>query len=84
MFGATLVPAGHFSLDDSRVDSIVTCGNFLVRHLPDNSITPLLERIEAASREMDKMQQRHDKRNLGKSEKDRTSAPRRSTSATHV
>lgn len=38
-----------------------------------------LERIEAASRELEEMQKRHEKRNRGKSDKDRTSAPRAST-----
>ena len=37
-----------------------------------------LERIDAASREMDEMQERYEKRNRGKSEKDRRSAPRAS------
>lgn len=38
-----------------------------------------LERIEAAARELEDLQKRHDKRNSGKSEKHRRSTPRAST-----
>ena len=41
MFGATFVPAGHFSLDHSRVDSVASGWDSLATHFPNDRIEPV-------------------------------------------